>query len=223
MVDLGVALRVQRGEREVFELLLQLLHAEAVRERGVDVERLGGDAGLLVGRPGGDRAHVVQPVGELDDEHAQVLGHRHEHLAHRGGLLGLLGVELQAVELGDAVHDLGDVVAEGPPHVVDRQLGVLHRVVQERGGDGHLVETEVGHDAGDGERVVDVLLARFAPLLGVRLVGDLVGAGDHRGGGFRVAAAERLHHRGEVDHRRGRGPPPGKHAVNRAHGRLLST
>ena len=35
------------------------------------------------------RAHVVQPVGELDDEHPQVGRHRHQHLAHGGGLLRL--------------------------------------------------------------------------------------------------------------------------------------
>ncbi len=44
LVDLGVALGVQRGEGEVLQLLLDLLHAEAVGQRGVDVERLLGDA-----------------------------------------------------------------------------------------------------------------------------------------------------------------------------------
>ena len=60
----------------------------------------------------GDGAHVVQPVGELDDQHAQVAGHRHQHLAHRRGLLRLLRVELQPLELGDAVDDHRDLGAE---------------------------------------------------------------------------------------------------------------
>ena len=112
VVELGEALRVQRGEGQVLELLLHLLHAEAVGQRGVDVERLLGDALLLLGRHRRDRAHVVQPVGELDEQHPQVGGHRHQHLAHRGGLLGLAGVELDAVELGDAVDDGRDLGAE---------------------------------------------------------------------------------------------------------------
>ena len=112
VVELGVALRVQRGEREVLELLLDLLHPEPVRQRGVDVERLLGDALLLLERHRGDRAHVVQPVGELDDEHPQVLGHRHQHLAHRRRLLRLARVELDALELGDAVDEPGDLGAE---------------------------------------------------------------------------------------------------------------
>ena len=114
VVEFGEALRVQRGERQVLQLLLQLLHPEAVRQRRVDVERLLGDALLLVDRHRGDGAHVVEAVGELDDEHPQVLGHRHEHLAHRGGLLLLARVEADPLELGDAVDDrrhLGPEVA----------------------------------------------------------------------------------------------------------------
>ena len=71
-----------------------------------------GDALLLPRRHRGDRAHVVEAVGQLDDEDPQVLGHGHQHLAHGGGLLGLLGVELDPVELGDAVDDGGHVAAE---------------------------------------------------------------------------------------------------------------
>ena len=53
--------------------------------------------------------------------------------------------------------------------------GVLHRVVQQRGGDGDVVEPEVGDDAGHRERVVDVRLARLADLLAVGVGGRLVG------------------------------------------------
>ena len=105
LLDLGVALGVQGGEGQVLELPLELLDAEPVGQRGVDVEGLLGGAALLPLRHHGDGAHVVQPVGQLDDEHPPVLGHGHEHLAHRGRLLGLLGVELEPVELGDAVDD----------------------------------------------------------------------------------------------------------------------
>ena len=79
---------MQRGERQVLELLFDLLHPEAMGQGGVDVDRLLGDALLLGRRHRRDRAHVVQSVGELDDEDTQVGGHRHQHLAHRGRLLG---------------------------------------------------------------------------------------------------------------------------------------
>jgi hypothetical protein len=44
---------------------------------------------LLLGRHVADGAHVVQPVGELHEDHPQILGHRHEQLAEVLGLLGL--------------------------------------------------------------------------------------------------------------------------------------
>ena len=94
----------------------------------------------------------MQSVGELDDEDAQVGGHRHQHLAHRRRLLGFARVELDAVELGDAVDDRGDLAAEVTVDVGDGDLGVLDGVVQQGGDDGHLVEADLGDDPGDGER-----------------------------------------------------------------------
>jgi hypothetical protein len=44
---------------------------------------------LLLGRHVADGAHVVQTVGELHEDHPQVLGHRHEELAEVFRLLGL--------------------------------------------------------------------------------------------------------------------------------------
>ena len=113
LLDLGVALRVQRGEGEVLELPAHLLHAEAVGQRRVDVEGLLRRAALLPLGHDGQRAHVVQPVGQLDQQDPPVVGHGDEHLADGRGLLRLLGVELEPVELGDAVDHPGHPVAEG--------------------------------------------------------------------------------------------------------------
>ena len=64
--DLGRELLVLAGvevlEREVLELDLDPLDAEAVRERRVDLHRLGGDALLLLGRQVLERPHVVEAV-----------------------------------------------------------------------------------------------------------------------------------------------------------------
>ncbi len=109
VVEFGEPLRVQRGERQILELLLQLLHPEPVRQRRVDVERLLGDALLLLERHRRDRAHVVQTVGELDDQDPEVLRHRDEHLAHRRRLLLLAAVEADPFELRDTVDDRRDL------------------------------------------------------------------------------------------------------------------
>ena len=179
-LDLGVALRVQHREREVLELPLDVLHAEPVRERRVDVERFLRDPLLLGLGQRRDRAHVVQPVGELDQQDAHVLRHRDEHLAHRRGLLRLLGVELEPVELGDAVDDRGDVGTERVVEVGERHRRVLDRVVQQRARERDVVEAEIGEDHRHAERVRDVRVARAADLVAVRVAGDLVGVLDQR-------------------------------------------
>ena len=186
LLDLGVALRVQHREREVFELPLDVLDAEAVRERCVDVERLLRDAFLLLLRERRDRAHVVEAVGELDDEDADVLRHRDEHLAHRRGLLCFLRVEVDALELRDPVDDARDVGAEVVGEVVERDRGVLDRVVQQRGRDRHVVETEVGEHERDTDGVRDVRVAGAAHLVLVGVARDLVRVLDERGVGLRV-------------------------------------
>ena len=88
-LDLLVLARMQRLEREILELPLERVDAEPVRERRVDLERLLRRLHLLLLAEVLDRAHVVQAVRELDQDHARVLGHRHDHLAVVLGL-GLL-------------------------------------------------------------------------------------------------------------------------------------
>ena len=146
----------------------------------VDVERLLGDALLLVSAQSGDRAHVVQAVGQLDQEHPDVLGHGHEHLAHGGGLLRLLGVEADAVQLGDAVDDCSHVVAELGRHLLEGDAGVLHGIVQQSSRQRDVVEAQLREDLGDGHRVLDVGVTRAPKLPLVGGPSDLVGAGDQR-------------------------------------------
>ena len=184
LLDLGVALRVQRGEGQVLELPAHLLHAEAVGQRRVDVEGLLRRAPLLPLGHDGQRPHVVQPVGQLDQQHPPVVGHGHEHLADGRGLLRLLGVELEAVELGHPVDHLGHPVAEGRPDRLEGEAGVLHRVVQQGGRHGLRVEAQLGHDGRHGDGVRDVGLARAPELPLVGREGGAAGLDD--GGGVVV-------------------------------------
>ena len=92
--------------------------------------------------------------------------HRDDHLPVVLGLRLLARLELDARQLRDAVDELGDLVAELVAHVVERRVGVLDDVVEERGGDRLLVEVQAREDQRDAVRVVDEVLAG-APLLPV--------------------------------------------------------
>ena len=208
--DLVEPLRVQRREGEILELPLHRVHAEPVGERGEDLQDLPGLALLLLPGQVAQRPHVVQPVGELDDQHADVAGHRDDHLAD-GLRLGRLAV-LDLVQLGDAVHQRGDVLAELAAQLGQRVGGVLHRVVQQRGADRLGVHAELGQDGRHRQRVGDVRVAAAPLLVPVPVGGRLVGPLDEPDVGLRVRPAhgldERLEHR--VDARAPLRPEPGQ-------------
>jgi hypothetical protein len=156
------------AQREIFEIPLHAPDAQAMRDRRVDLERLARDVLLFHRRERAQRAHVVQPVGQLDDDDADVFGHRQEHLAQVLDLRVLFRLVGDARQFGHAVDQRGDLLAEAIRDFLIRDDRVFDHVVQERRGDRRPVHLEVGQDAGHRERVLDVRLARGATLLAVR-------------------------------------------------------
>jgi hypothetical protein len=118
----------------------------------------------------------VQPVGQLDDQHPDVTGHGHDHLADGLGF-GRVTV-LDLVQLGYAVDQGGDVLAEVTAQLGQRVRGVLHGVVQQGRADRVGVHAQLGQDRGHRERVGDVRVAALALLVAVPVGGDVVGALD---------------------------------------------
>ncbi len=170
--DDAVTIRIQRAEAEILQLGLELVHAQALRDRCVDLQRLARDAATRFAVLGPQRTHVVQAVGELDQDHAQVARHRQQHLAEAFRVGFLATAELHLVQLGDAVDQLGHGVAEFACELGATQPGVLERVVQDRGDDGFGVQAELGEDMRHRHRVRDVWLAGFARLSGVGFGAD---------------------------------------------------
>jgi hypothetical protein len=150
--DGGPGFLVQLAEAQRFQLGLQRLHADALGQRRVDFQRFAGGAGALL-RLGheGERAHVVQPVGQLHQEDAQVLGQRQEELAEVLRLLGALALHLDARQLGDAVHQPRHLGAEAALDLGQAVIGVLRHVVQEGGGERRAVQPVARQDLGHGD------------------------------------------------------------------------
>ena len=157
--ELAEAFGLEGLEGEILELPLHLPDAQPLGQRRVDLHGLAGDAQLLLRRQAVQRAHVVEPVGELDQDDPDVLGHRQEHLPDVLGLLLLVAVGAELGQLGDAVDELGDLRPEALLDVGQAVLGVLGDVVQERRLDRRGIEPELGQDLGRGDRMGDVRLA----------------------------------------------------------------
>ena len=190
--DGAVGFRIDVAEGELLQLLAHALHAHAAGQRRIDVHRLLGDAQALVFRHMVERAHVVQAVGELDQQHAHVFGDRQQQLAQVLRLLGLLGDEVELLELGQALDQLADFRAEQLVDLGAGRGGVLDRVVQQRDRDGRLVEMHVGEDRGDFERMREIGIAGGALLMAMLLHGVDIGLVEQRLVDVRLVALDAL-------------------------------
>lgn len=99
-------------------------------------------------------AHIVEPVGDLDEDHPDVLGHGQQHFPEVLHLLLGLGGIVDPGQLADPLHQvrhrrgelLGDVLVGGG--------GILNGVVEQGGLDGLGVQVQLlGHDLGHGQGV----------------------------------------------------------------------
>ena len=139
------------------------------------------------------RAHVVQPFGQLDQQHADVLAHRQEELAQVLRRALVVGQLLDLAELGHPVDQPRDLRAEALLDLLDRDQRVLDRVVEQRGDDRVLVELEVAHQPGHLDRMAEVGVAARPLLAAVLLHGEDVGAVEQRLVGIGVVFLDPLH------------------------------
>ena len=192
-VDLLVDLRVQRLKRQLLELPLHHIHAEAMSERSVDLERL---LRLLCRRLGGHetpRASIVQAVAELDEQHTNVATHRDEHLAQRLGLGSSAVVHL--IELGHAIDEVGDRLAVLSSKLLEGVVRVLDRVVQQRCDKRRGRHAHLRQNGRNGDRMGDIRFTGLAHLPTVVFLGSAVGPLDDADVRLRMVRPQGAHKR----------------------------
>ncbi len=134
----------------------------------------------------------MQPVGELDQQHADVIGDGEQQLAQILRLLGLLGDQVELLDLGEALDQRADLRAEQLVDLVAGRPGVLDGVVQQGRDDGGVIELEVGEDRRHFERVREVGITGGARLRAVRTHGIDIGAIEERLVGVGIVPAHAL-------------------------------
>ena len=120
-------------------------------------------------------AHVVKAIGQFDHQDADVFRHRDEHLSKVLGLAFAGGLELDLRDLGETLDEEAHLIAELLGDLLDRAVGVLHRVVEEAGADGGGVHAHVREDPGHLQGVDQVGLSGEALLPVMNLGGVDVG------------------------------------------------
>ncbi len=200
LLDVAIRLGAQVLKAQVFELGLEPVDAETPRQRRVDLHRLVGDALLRVHLHVLEGPHVVQSVSELHEEHADVPRHRDQHLAEALRLLVLLAREVDSPELGDAVDQERDLVAEELLDLVVGRVGVLDRVVEQGRAHARGVELHVGDDPGDAHRMDEVGITALAHLPVVHAGGIHIGLVDQIRISGRVVSLDLVEDIGQPHH-----------------------
>ena len=175
-------------ERKVIQFYLDLGDSEPGCDGGIDIERLLRDADLLLRRHVSQCAHIVEAVGQFDQNDADILGHCQEHLSQISCLFFLLYLcfvfivagESEFFQFGDAVHKECHV---GPEQFLDLFFGhdrVFHYIVKKTRRNSLFIKFQIRKDQSHVKRVNDVGLAGFALLPFVGLSGNLVAFLDQR-------------------------------------------
>ena len=128
-------------------------------QRREDFQRFLGDALLLVAAHVPQGPHVVQAVGQLDDDDPHVLGHGQKHLAHAVELLVFLGPVIETAQFRNAVDEEGDFLAEEIFQIVQRIVRIFDDIVQKRRRNGPRVDFHIRQNLGHSQRMEDIGLA----------------------------------------------------------------
>jgi hypothetical protein len=163
--DFVVAHGIQILQREILQLPLDALHAQTMGDGGVDLHGFQRFLLLLFRRLILHGAHVVQTVGDFDQDDPDVLGHGDKHFPQIFHLLVFLGGILNPGQLADPVHQirhggteqLGDFLVGGG--------GILNAVVHQGGLNGLGVQLQLlRHNLRHSQRMNDIGLAALALL-----------------------------------------------------------
>ncbi len=91
----------------------------------------------------------MQAVGELDQDHADIVDHGQQHLADAFRLALLARCKVEFAQLGDAVDAAGHLVAKLFAHLLDGGGRILNHIVQETGLEADHVHVHVRELAGN--------------------------------------------------------------------------
>jgi hypothetical protein len=172
--DLTPANRINVAKRQIFKFTAKFSHTETVGEGGIDVECLSSDGLLALRLQMFQRAHVVKTVGKFDEHNADIGNHGEEHLSDVLCLTILAIGELDFVDFGDAINDVGDLFAEGCSNFTAGHGGIFDGIVEKAGCDGGGVELHLGQDPGYLKWMQGKGIARRAFLAGMMLQAKFV-------------------------------------------------
>ena len=110
--NLLIHIRIKIGKGKVLQLGPDPVNTEPASKWRVDVQSLLSNKPLFFRGLKIEGAHVVKPVGEFNQDHPDVTGHRQNHLAHVLSLALFETAKLKSADFGYAVNYLANFIPE---------------------------------------------------------------------------------------------------------------
>ena len=173
--DLLELRRLKVIKREVFKLPLDGADTQPMRDRRINFKRLARleDASILLQRAQG--AHIVQAVGEFDNNHANVFAHGNEHLAHGRRLLIGEALDFDARDFRDSTW-LRRPTRQELLFRATAANSVFDRVMKKGSAQRVDIHAQIGQNERDLDRMDDIRLAALTFHALVRRARVFVGA-----------------------------------------------
>ena len=129
--DHVIAHRIQVLQAAVLQLLLDVGNAKAVGNGGINLHGFQGFIAAFLLRPGIAGTHIVQAVTQLYDHHADILAHGKQHFAQVFRFAVLDIRELDLGQLGNTIHQQGNLAAKLLADLVNGHGGILGHIVHQ--------------------------------------------------------------------------------------------
>ena len=193
--DGGSGVRIKLYEGKVFEFILHILDADALRQGRVDIHGfMSNPASLLRILDEVQRAHIVKPVRQLHQQHSDIFRHGQHELAKIFRLLRLIGLQLDTAELCNTIDQTCDFRPEYPVDFFESYVRIFNHVMQQPGNDRSAIKTHLCENAGNFDRMREVRVTRSARLTAMRFDGEDIGLVQNVFVGVRVIGPDTLDH-----------------------------
>ena len=172
----AVAHGIECCKAQVLKFQANAVYAQALGYGRIDLKGFPGYAPPFGRIEGGQGAHVMQPISQFHDDHADIIAHGHQHLAKVMGLGFRMGIEFNLRQFTDAVYQFRDALAEPAHDFFFIGFGILDDIMQDSCSQGLVIHVHVAKNTGYFQGVADIRLAAFAMLTLVRGSAELIGA-----------------------------------------------
>src|SRR5256885_5492492 len=118
----------------------------------------------------------MQPIGELNNNDADIVYHRKQHLADGLGLALFSGSVTDLRDLRQTVYEVGYLFSETLLDLFESGASVFYHIVKQTRSNADNIQSHLSEDIGDLKRVGQIWLPRFAHLPFVNHCGEQISA-----------------------------------------------